>query len=121
MTIITDFNQLAEGGSSFADMIPEHTLEALDNYFIKGFIPGGFLTGLIVEDYEKALGSADHANRARFWYVARWLTMYAPRQATGSYLRMADWNEDKYHIRTKYVDQAEKDFEWRTLSGDTAA
>ena len=119
MQIITNFNQSTDGGSNtFGENIPDHTLEALDHYFIKGWEPGGFVSALIAEEYKKALACADPANRQRFWYVARWLASHAPEGSTGSYKILKDWCDDKNGERSAHKEIAEKDFEWRTLSGE---
>ena len=122
MTIITNFSQPVDGGANdFGENIPDHTLEALDHYFLMGYKPGGFVSSMLAEEYKKALACADHANRARFWYVATWLMRYAPKGSTGSYEILKDWCDDKDGIRSAYKDEAEKDFEWRTLSGENIA
>jgi len=116
--IITNFDTRADGSNPFIEMLPEHTMEAIDNYLIQGFKPGGFLTALIVRDYKTALRSADFANKSRFWYVATWIEELAPIGSIGSHQIIEDWCNDKNEIRTAHVEQAEKDFEWRTLSGE---
>ena len=122
MIILTNFNQPIDGAeSNYQEMVPDHTIEALDHYFIKGFKPGGFVTAMIVEDWKKALNCADSANRQRFWYIATWLMRYAPKGSTGSYEAMDDWLLDRKGIRSTYVDEAEKVYEWRTLSGEVIA
>lgn len=121
MTIITNFNQTAEGGELFIEFLPDHTIEALDHYFMRGWEPGGFLSALIVRDFEKALKCADHVNRARFWWVATWLNTFAPAGSVGSYELMDNWCANKDRIRSDYIVEAEKDFEWRTLSGENLA
>ena len=117
MTIITNFNQEADG-STFFEGLPEHTQEAIDNYLIRGYEPGGFLTAIICGNWKEALGHADTANKQRFWYVATWLTRHAPPGSTGSSEAFENWVKDKDGIRKEYVNQAEADFEWRTLSGE---
>jgi len=119
MMIITNFSQPVDGGSNnFHESLPDHTMEALDHYFIKGFKPGGFISALVAEDYKKALACADHVNRQKFWHVAIWLMRYAPEGSTGSYETLEDWCNDLNGKRTAYIEAAEKDFEWRTLSGE---
>lgn len=119
MAIITDFSQPVDGASNeFHENIPDHTLQALDCYFIKGYQPGGFVSAMIAENYKKALACADSANRARFWYVATWLMRYAPKGSTGSYEILKDWCDDKDGIQSTHKDKAEKAFEWQILSGE---
>lgn len=117
MTIITNFSQSADQGD-FLENIPDHTLEAIDNYLIRGYEPGGFLTCMICGDWKAALGHADQANKQRFWYVASWLTRYAPVGSTGSSEAFENWIKNKDGIRKEYVNKAEADFEWRTLGGE---
>lgn len=117
--ILTNFNQPVNGGANtFHDDLPSHTMETLDRYFIMGLRPGGFVSAMIAEDFKKALASADHVNRARFWYVATWLMRYAPEGSTGSYEILTDWCKNKDGIQSAHKDEAEKAFEWRTLSGE---
>jgi len=118
MPIITDFSQISDTGAEFLEVLPDHTIEALDRYFIKGWKPGGFLSAMIVQDYKRALRCADVANKQRFWYVAVWLMDHAPKGSTGSYEILKNWCSDKDGIQSAYKEQAEKDFEWRTLSGE---
>lgn len=114
--IITDFSQSFDGIDISDEFIPDHTMEALDHYFIKGFTPGGFLTALIAEDYKLALRNADFANRRRFWNIASWLITFAPKKSIGSYEILYDWIADKDGVRSAHVVQAEKDYEWKILS-----
>jgi len=121
MTIITNFSQDSMDGGSFGEMIPEHSMEAIDNYLMRGFEPGGFLTSVITGQYKAALGQADSANKHRFWYICQWLNRHAPIGSTGSSAAFDDWIKNKDGIRKEYVNQAEADFEWRTLSGERQA
>lgn len=117
--IITNFTQSTDAGGDFEDNMPDHTLEALDHYFLKGWKPGGFLSALIAQDYQRALAAADQANKQRFWFVATWLMRHAPEGSTGSYEVLENWCDDKDGIQSNHKDEAEKAFEWRTLLGET--
>ena len=121
VSIITNFEQTADGSNTFFEMLPQHTQEALDNYLLDGYEPGGFLTAVIVDDWDTALRSADFANKSRFWYVCTWVREIMPKESIGSHQKIKDWCRDKDGIRSAHRDQAEKDYEWRTLSGEIEA
>jgi hypothetical protein len=98
--------------------IPDHTTEALDNYFLRGFQPGGFLTSILTNNLYGAVGSADAANRHVIYEITLWLTrsdMIIPYDSFGSVERVIDWLHDKNSIRTNFVDKFEKEYIWKTL------
>ena len=114
MSYITDFRD-----DDYDDpALPHHTMESLDDYFIKGFEPGGFLVSMLAEDYGAALGKADLENAPRFHNIATWLKTYAPQGSTGSKKAVVNWCNDKDGIRSAYREEAEKAYEWRMLGGE---
>ena len=95
--------------------VPEHTQQALENYLIRGYMPGGFLTACLVGDLYRAVQSADTANRQNLWVIVRWIMIYAPEGSWGSADAMRDWAADKNGCRTQYQKQCEKGKVWLTL------
>lgn len=98
--------------------IPQHTKETLDNYFIRGWMPGGFCEAMLAKDYDRAITIADTANRQMFWAIATWIRDNAPERSWGSYEAVQDWTRDKDGRRSIFANKAEKDFTWRTLKGE---
>lgn len=97
--------------------IPTHTMESLDSYFLKGYEPGGFLTGVLTNNLIGAVNSADSANRHAIYEIVKWLTTEAkvPRGSWGCAENVLDWLRDRNSIRTKWVDKMEKEYIWKTL------
>ncbi len=96
--------------------IPVHTQEALENYFMHGFSPGGFLTAVLVGDLYRAVNTADTANRRMLWAISHWVMVSAPDGSWGSYELVEDWCADKNGRRTAYVTEVEKDHIIQVLS-----
>ena len=99
--------------------IPQHTKETLDNYFIRGWMPGGFCEAMLARDYDRAIQIADTANRQMFWAIATWIRENAPDGSWGSYEAVRDWGQDIGNIRTAFSDKAKKNYTWRVLKNET--
>jgi len=97
--------------------IPAHTMKALDEYFIKGWSPGGFLTSIFTNNLYGAVNSADHANKHVIYEIVKWLVTEAevPTSSWGCEKNIGDWLRDTNNIRTKWVDKFEKEYIWKTL------
>ena len=96
--------------------IPEHTLEALDDYFLRGYEPGGFLTSILTNNLYGAVGSADLANRHAIYEITKWLTTQRlPSYSFGTSENVRNWLNDTDGIRTKFVEKIEKEYIWNTL------
>jgi len=95
--------------------IPDHTQESLENYLIKGWMPGGFLESILTCDYERALYTADTANRQQFWAIAMFVREHAPDGSWGSSEAVKLWSIDKDGRRAVYARKVEKDFIWNSL------
>ena len=95
--------------------IPPHTQEALENYLIRGYMPGGFLTACLVGDLYRAVQSADTANRQMLWAIVRWIMHNAPEGSWGSAEAMRNWTADKNGCRTEFIEQCERKKVWLTL------
>lgn len=99
--------------------IPNHTKEALDNYFLRGYEPGGFITSVLTNNLYGAVNSADIANRHAIYEIVKWLTLepIVPRDSWGHEKLVECWLRDTDGIRTKFVDKMEKEYIWKTLKG----
>jgi hypothetical protein len=96
---------------------PEHTMEALDNYFLKGYPPGGFLTSILTNNLYGAVSSADNANKHVIFEIVKWLTTESrlPPTSWGCNENVIAWLHDEGGIRTKWVEKMEKEYIWETL------
>lgn len=103
------------GGPSTEYNVPIHTQEALENYLLLGFEPGGFLSSMLAMNMERALYTADVANKQAFVSIGRWICEYAPPGSWGSYQAINDWCADKDNRRTNYGMNIEKEYIARVL------
>ena len=97
--------------------IPQHTVEALDNYFLRGWEPGGFLTSILTNELYGAVRSADYANKHVIYEIVQWLTLepLVPKDSWGHEKLVECWLYDVDKRRTKFVDMMEKLLIWETL------
>lgn len=114
MTTIIDFDRECDGRYMGME-IPPHTKETLDNYFIRGWMPGGFCESMLAKDFNRAISIADTANRQMFWAIAVWIKENAPLGSWGSYNAISEWSSDHNCCRSKFADKAKKEFTWRSL------
>lgn len=100
-------------------VIPTHTKEALDNYFLRGWEPGGFIVNILTNNLYGAVTSADIANRHAIWEIVTWLTTdpMVPNYSWGAKEHVSNWLHDSDGIRTKFVEKIEKEYIWETLKG----
>lgn len=100
-------------------VIPAHTKEALDNYFLRGYEPGGFLMSVLTNNLYGAVNSADTANRHAIYEIVKWLTNdpIVPIHSWGTKDHVSNWLDDIGGIRTKFVEKIEKEYIWETLKG----
>jgi hypothetical protein len=98
-------------------VIPTHTKEALDNYFLRGYEPGGFITSILTNNLYHAVASADLANRHAIWEITKWLTTdpIVPEHSWGTQHWVNWWLNDTEKVRTKFVEKIEKEYIWETL------
>ena len=92
------------------------TQEAIENYLIRGWAPGGYLESMLAHDYERAFATADTANRQTIWALWRWISESAPPLCHGSYHAVTMWRDDVGYRRTDYVRPLEQAEIWRKLS-----
>jgi hypothetical protein len=92
--------------------------EALENYLMRGFQPGGFLTSVLANDLRLALGRADHWNKQNLDRIVTQVLYNMPDISNGSYLRVKDWCADKAGRRSEYAQRKEKEYTWKVLKGE---
>lgn len=94
------------------------TKEAIENYLIHGYSPGGFMTAILTGDLYRAVGSADISNQKYLWNVAKWIALYAPPMSFGDRERVKNWIDDKDGVRSKFADPIKKAKTWEILSSN---
>jgi hypothetical protein len=92
------------------------TQEAIENYLLRGWAPGGYLEAMFAHDYERAFACADTANRQTIWALWRWIREGAPPLCHGSYKVVGMWRDDVGYRRTDYVKDLEQKAIWQKLS-----
>ena len=91
------------------------TRDAIENYLIRGWAPGGHLEAMFAHDYERAFATADTANRQTIWVLWRWINESAPVLCHGSYKAIEQWRDDLSGRRTTYRQELEKKAVWDKL------
>jgi len=112
---IIDFDEAVSNLRYMGMEIPQHTQECLENYYIRGYEPGGFVSAMLARDYHRAITIADQGNRQMFWAIATWIKENSPKGSYGDYATITDWCCNKNQCRTLFVDSAEKKFMWQKL------
>lgn len=95
--------------------IPKHTQDALEDYLIRGYPPGGFLTAILTNDLYRAVASADHANKTNITAITDWVLNYAPERSWGSPDMVQMWLDDEDNRRTKFSEATQKAYTWAAL------
>lgn len=93
-----------------------NTQEAIENYVLRGWAPGGYVESMLAHDYERAFFVADIGNRQTIWVLWRWITESAPPLCHGSYRAIDMWRDDLGGCRTDYVKGLEQKAIWQKLS-----
>lgn len=96
--------------------VPEHTCEALENFFFHGYQPGSFVYSVLINDLIGACTSCDHVNREAIVDIVKWLLHRAPVGSWGSRDIVGKWLKDEDGCRTEFVEAWEKREMWETLS-----
>lgn len=91
------------------------TQDAISNYLLRGYAPGGYVESMFAHDYERAFATADTANRQTIWVLWRWISESAPPLCHGSYKAIKMWREDLGGRRTTYRQELEKKAVWDKL------
>ncbi len=79
--------------------VPEHTLEALNNYFKFGWEPGSFLMSVLCNDLYGAASRADHMNKPALAYIAQYIVNEAPLGSWGTPDAVKDWVNKGYYFQ----------------------
>lgn len=95
--------------------VPDHTKEAFENYFFKGFEPGSFLTSVLKNDLIGACTRCDHINREHIVNITKWMLHNAPTGSWGNHAAVEAWLFDKDNCRSKWADMKEKAIMWAVL------
>ena len=93
-----------------ADRVPDHAQEAIENYLMLGFHPGGFMSAMLAGDLFTAARSGDQANGPSMQGIAKWIMHSAPHGSWGSYELIEKWVKDEDGIRTNFRTQKEKEY-----------
>lgn len=84
--------------------VPEHTHDALMNYFLRAWEPGSFLMSVLTNDLMGAAGRADSENRKHLAEIATWVCHNAPYGSWGTGDAVQGWlNKNEY--QQEYVKQ----------------
>lgn len=92
--------------------------EGIENYLMRGYEPGGFLTAVLANDLRLAIGRADHWNRDSLPRITTEVFHKVPDNALYSYNAVRDWCRDVDGRRSAYAAQKEKEYTWRVLKGE---
>lgn len=65
--------------------------QALYNYFVYGYRPGGFITAVLANDLIAAATKADNWNKELLHSYANWVFRHAPTGSYGSYDIVNGW------------------------------
>jgi len=71
--------------------IPGRTKDTIDNYVLRGWKPGGFVTAMLANDLKGACGAADSINKKYIWDICSYIYNNTPYQSQGSYQAVEDW------------------------------
>lgn len=91
------------------------TQESIENYLLRGWLPGGYVESMLAHDYERAFACADTANRQTIWVLQRWIRDDAPPMCHGSYQAIDLWRDDVLGRRTAWITEQEKRVIWQKL------
>lgn len=94
------------------------TADAMENYLVHGYMPGGFLTAVLTNNLMGAVGSADHWNKERIPVIVGWIMNSLPHGSFGNDDFMRDWCRDKDGRRSEYVKYLEDRKTWNILRDD---
>lgn len=95
--------------------VPEHTAEALENYFFYGYEPGSFVYAVLSNDLIGACTRCDHVNRDQIVQIVKWVIQRAPAGSWGNEQRVLNWIKDTDRRRSEFVEAWEKRAMWEAL------
>jgi hypothetical protein len=71
--------------------VPSHTIQALENYWLRGWEPGSFLAAALAGDLYQAAARADKWNKDALGHIAVYIAREAPDGSWGSLKMVRDW------------------------------
>jgi len=80
-------------------LIPEHTRDGLRRWVFEGVPPGGFLTAMLTNDLQGAVGKADLENIKAIPQIAMFLYNRTPAQCFGTREKMDAWPAELERIK----------------------
>jgi hypothetical protein len=92
--------------------------EAIDNYLMYGYEPGGFTRSLLSNDLSGAVNGADHWNKENLVTVVQAIQQWMPGCAWGSREIVDAWLKDEDGRRTDYALRQEKLYMLRVIKGN---
>jgi hypothetical protein len=113
------FNEVSQVERILGNLVvPEHTVEALDDYFIRGYRPGNFITCILTNNLYGAVASADFKNRHAIYEIVILLTNTSkvPSGSYGDIQAINNWINDFDKVRTTFSTKLEKEYIWKTLT-----
>lgn len=71
--------------------LPDHMLDAVENYVLHGLMPGHFLQAVLTNDLKTAVCHADSMNLKRICEWVYFVINYVPADCQGSEGRFKEW------------------------------
>mgnify|MGYP003338563170 CR=1 FL=1 len=87
----------------------------LNNYLFLGFKPGGHISALLANDFERAFHNADIHSRRVIWATVKFISDHVPDLAKGSYDAIEFWCDHKT-LREEFAEECEKKKMWDILT-----
>jgi hypothetical protein len=111
----TEIDFDADLGMRFSGVhFSDQTKQAINNYLLSGWMPGGHLEAQFAHDLERALYNADTHNRVVFWAIAMWIREHAPDECQGSYAAVQAYCANK-EAQEQFRQECEKKYMWKKL------
>lgn len=89
--------------------------DALENYLMRGYQPGGFLTAVLANDLFMAVGRADHWNKDNLPRIVHEIQNEMTPVAYGSYAAVKEWCADANGRRSYYTEHIKQEYTMRIL------
>jgi len=94
------------------EMLPEHMVQSVLDYFQEGLHPGGFLGAVLANDLVGAFSHADDINKHRIGDFVNWLYWEAPGRpfGWGSYEAIDKWvaeAQEERNLRSCAIEEIE--------------
>lgn len=103
--------------------VPKDYKDALYNYVVYGYEPGGCFTSVLANDFYMAIQRSHPMNTIQaFKSIAGWINEVVPREARGSYDAVEHWCNLDSKSRRSILEKnrvifTEKDETWMALKG----